>query len=113
MKADNILQTIGNTPHVRVNRLFGATHQVWIKSERSNPGGSIKDRIAMFMVEEAEKSGALKPGGTIVEPTSGNTGVGLAMVAAVKGYKLILVMPDSMSVERRRLMLAYGASYDL
>ncbi|MEO7939405.1 MAG: cysteine synthase A [Burkholderiaceae bacterium] len=113
MKADNILQTIGNTPHVRVNRLFGAKHQVWIKSERSNPGGSIKDRIAMFMVEEAEKTGALKPGGTIVEPTSGNTGVGLAMVAAVKGYKLILVMPDSMSVERRRLMLAYGASYDL
>jgi cysteine synthase len=113
MKADNILQTIGNTPHVRVNRLFGDTHQVWIKSERGNPGGSIKDRIALSMVEAAEKSGALAPGGTIVEPTSGNTGVGLAMVAAVKGYKLILVMPDSMSVERRRLMLAYGASFDL
>jgi cysteine synthase len=113
MKADNILQTIGNTPHVRVNRLFGDTHQVWIKSERGNPGGSIKDRIALSMVEAAEKSGALTPGGTIVEPTSGNTGVGLAMVAAVKGYKLILVMPDSMSVERRRLMLAYGASFDL
>nr|WP_326532047.1 cysteine synthase A [Rhodoferax sp.] len=113
MKADTILQTIGNTPHVRINRLFGATHQVWIKSERSNPGGSIKDRIALAMVEDAERSGALKPGATIIEPTSGNTGVGLAMVAAVKGYKLILVMPDSMSVERRRLMLAYGASFDL
>ncbi len=113
MKADNILQTIGNTPHVRINRLFGGTHNVWIKSERSNPGGSIKDRIALAMVEAAEKSGALKPGATIIEPTSGNTGVGLAMVAAVKGYKLILVMPDSMSVERRRLMLAYGASFDL
>ena len=113
MKAENILQTIGNTPHVRINRLFGNTHNVWIKSERSNPGGSIKDRIANAMVEEAEKSGALKPGATIIEPTSGNTGVGLAMVAAVKGYKLILVMPDSMSVERRRLMLAYGATFDL
>jgi len=113
MKADSILQTIGNTPHVRINRLFGTTHNVWIKSERSNPGGSIKDRIALAMVEAAEKSGALQPGATIIEPTSGNTGVGLAMVAAVKGYKLILVMPDSMSVERRRLMLAYGASFDL
>jgi len=114
MKAQNILQTIGNTPHVRINRLFGnAKQQVWIKSERANPGGSIKDRIALAMVEDAEKSGALKPGGTIVEPTSGNTGIGLAMVAAVKGYKLILVMPDSMSVERRRLMLAYGATFDL
>ncbi len=113
MKADNILQTIGNTPHVRINRLFGDTHKVWIKSERSNPGGSIKDRIAMSMVEAAEKSGQLTPGATIIEPTSGNTGVGLAMVAAVKGYKLILVMPDSMSVERRRLMLAYGASFEL
>ena len=114
MKAQNILQTIGNTPHIRINRLFGnAKQQVWIKSERANPGGSIKDRIALAMVEDAEKSGALKPGGTIVEPTSGNTGIGLAMVAAVKGYKLILVMPDSMSVERRRLMLAYGASFDL
>jgi cysteine synthase A len=113
MKADNILQTIGNTPHVRINRLFGATHNVWIKSERSNPGGSIKDRIALSMVEAAEKSGELKAGSTIIEPTSGNTGVGLAMVAAVKGYKLILVMPDSMSIERRRLMLAYGASFDL
>ena len=113
MKAHNVLDTIGNTPHIRVNRLFGNTHQVWIKSERSNPGGSIKDRIALAMVEAAEKSGALKSGGTIIEPTSGNTGVGLAMVAAVKGYKLVLVMPDSMSIERRRLMLAYGASFDL
>ncbi len=113
MKAVNILQTIGNTPHVRINRLFGSGHQVWIKSERGNPGGSIKDRIALAMIEEAEKSGQLKPGGTIIEPTSGNTGVGLAMVAAVKGYKMILVMPDSMSIERRRLMLAYGASFDL
>ena len=114
MKAQNILQTIGNTPHVRINRLFGnATQQVWIKSERSNPGGSIKDRIGLAMIEDAEKSGALKPGGTIIEPTSGNTGIGLAMAAAVKGYKLVLVMPESMSVERRRLMLAYGASFDL
>ena len=113
MRADSILATIGNTPHIRINRLFGATHHVWIKSERSNPGGSIKDRIALAMVEAAEASGALKPGGTIIEPTSGNTGVGLAMVAAVKGYRLILVMPDSMSIERRRLMLAYGARFEL
>ena len=113
MKADSILATIGNTPHVKINRLFGPDAQVWIKSERSNPGGSIKDRIALAMVEAAEKSDALQPGGTIIEPTSGNTGIGLAMVAAVKGYKLVLVMPDSMSVERRRLMLAYGASFDL
>ncbi len=112
MKADTILQTIGNTPHVRVRRLFGDA-EVWIKSERSNPGGSIKDRIALAMIEAAEASGDLKPGGTIIEPTSGNTGVGLAMVAAVKGYRLILVMPESMSIERRRLMLAYGASFDL
>ncbi len=113
MKAPHILATIGNTPHIRINRLFGSGHAVWIKSERANPGGSIKDRIALSMVEDAEKSGALKPGGTIIEPTSGNTGIGLAMVAAVKGYKLVLVMPDSMSVERRRLMLAYGATFDL
>ncbi len=114
MKAKTILDTIGHTPHVRMQRLFGnATQQVWIKSERSNPGGSIKDRIALAMVEDAEASGALKPGGTIIEPTSGNTGVGLAMVAAVKGYKLVLVMPESMSIERRRLMLAYGATFDL
>ena len=95
MKAQNILATIGNTPHVRINRLFGTGANVWIKSERSNPGGSVKDRIALAMIEDAEKSGALKPGGTIIEPTSGNTGIGLAMVAAVKGYKLVLVMPDS------------------
>ncbi len=113
MLAQNVLQTIGNTPHIRINRLFGSTHSVYVKSERSNPGGSIKDRIALSMVEAAEQSGALKTGGTIIEPTSGNTGVGLAMVAAVKGYKLVLVMPESMSVERRRLMLAYGASFVL
>lgn len=113
MKVQNILQTIGNTPHIRINRLFGNGHEVWIKSERSNPGASIKDRIALAMVEDAERRGVLKPGGTIIEPTSGNTGIGLAMVAAVKGYRLVLVMPDSMSVERRRLMLAYGASFDL
>ncbi|HNG82564.1 MAG TPA: pyridoxal-phosphate dependent enzyme, partial [Burkholderiaceae bacterium] len=109
MKATNVLATIGQTPHIRVNRLFGSTHEVWVKSERSNPGGSIKDRIALSMVEDAEARGLLQPGGTIVEPTSGNTGIGLAMVAAVKGYALVLVMPDSMSIERRRLMLAYGA----
>ena len=113
MRAANILATIGNTPHIRINRLFGTAHEVWIKSERSNPGGSIKDRIALAMIEDAEKSGKLKRGGTIVEPTSGNTGIGLAMVAAVKGYSLVLVMPDSMSVERRRLMLAYGAKFVL
>lgn len=117
MKADTILATIGRTPHVRVQKLFAdvarPAQQVWIKSERSNPGGSIKDRIALEMVEDAERSGALQAGGTIIEPTSGNTGVGLAMVAAVKGYRLVLVMPDSMSIERRRLMLAYGATFDL
>jgi cysteine synthase len=113
MKAVNVLATIGNTPHIRLSRLFGEGHNVWVKSERTNPGGSIKDRIALAMVEAAEKDGRLKPGSTIIEPTSGNTGVGLAMVAAVKGYKLILVMPESMSIERRRLMLAYGASFDL
>jgi cysteine synthase A len=115
MRADNVLATIGRTPHIRMSRLYadrpGA--EVWIKSERSNPGGSIKARIALAMIEAAEASGELKPGGTIVEPTSGNTGIGLAMVAAVKGYRLVLVMPDSMSIERRRLMLAYGASFDL
>lgn len=113
MRVDNILHTIGNTPHVRINRLFGAGANVWVKSERANPGGSIKDRIALAMVEAAERSGALQPGGTIIEPTSGNTGIGLALVAAVKGYQLVLVMPDSMSIERRRLMLAYGARFDL
>ena len=112
MKADNVLATIGNTPHIRLSRLF-PDHEVWVKSERANPGGSIKDRIALAMVEDAERSGKLKPGGTIIEPTSGNTGIGLAMVAAVKGYRLILVMPESMSLERRRLMLAYGATFDL
>jgi len=112
MKADSILETIGNTPHIRLSRLF-PDHEVWVKSERANPGGSIKDRIALAMVEDAEKAGKLKPGGTIIEPTSGNTGIGLAMVAAVKGYKLVLVMPESMSLERRRLMLAYGATFDL
>ena len=112
MKANSILETIGNTAHIRLNRMFGGA-EVWIKSERSNPGGSIKDRIGLAMIEAAEKDGSLKPGGTIIEPTSGNTGVGLAMVAAVKGYKLVLVMPESMSIERRRLMLAYGASFDL
>ncbi|AVO49836.1 cysteine synthase A [Melaminivora suipulveris] len=113
MRIDNVLQAIGNTPHIRINRLFGPGANVWVKSERANPGGSIKDRIALAMVEAAEASGQLQPGGTIVEPTSGNTGIGLALVAAVKGYRLILVMPDSMSVERRRLMLAYGATFDL
>jgi len=112
MKAANILETIGSTPHIRLSRMF-PDHEVWIKSERSNPGGSIKDRIALAMVEDAEASGSLKPGGTIIEPTSGNTGIGLAMVAAVKGYKLVLVMPESMSLERRRLMLPYGATFDL
>ena len=112
MKATSILATIGQTPHIRMARLF-PDHEVWIKSERSNPGGSIKDRIALAMIEAAESSGELQPGGTIVEPTSGNTGIGLAVVAAVKGYKLVLVMPESMSLERRRLMLAYGASFDL
>ncbi|MEQ1496442.1 MAG: cysteine synthase A [Novosphingobium sp.] len=112
MKAESILATIGNTPHIRLSRLF-PDHEVWVKAERANPGGSIKDRIGLAMIEAAEKDGSLKPGGTIVEPTSGNTGIGLAMAAAVKGYPLILVMPESMSVERRRLMLAYGATFDL
>lgn len=112
MKADSILATIGNTPHIRLSRLF-PDHEVWVKAERANPGGSIKDRIGLAMIEAAEADGSLKPGGTIIEPTSGNTGIGLAMAAAVKGYKLILVMPESMSIERRRLMLAYGAEFDL
>jgi cysteine synthase A len=112
MKANTILDTIGNTPHIRVQRLFPDS-EVWIKSERSNPGGSIKDRIALAMIDAAEASGQLKPGGTIIEPTSGNTGIGLAMVAAVRGYKLVLVMPESMSIERRRVMLSYGAEFDL
>ena len=112
MKADSILTTIGGTPHIRMARLF-PDHEVWIKAERANPGGSIKDRIGLAMIEAAEADGSLKPGGTIVEPTSGNTGIGLAMAAAVKGYPLVLVMPESMSIERRRLMLAYGATFDL
>ena len=112
MKANSILDTIGNTPHVRLSKLFPDS-EVWVKSERSNPGGSIKDRIALAMIEAAEKDGHLQPGGTIIEPTSGNTGIGLALVAAVKGYKIVLVMPESMSIERRRLMLAYGATFDL
>ncbi|GAB7554047.1 cysteine synthase A [Novosphingobium sp. 11B] len=112
MKADSILATIGDTPHIRLSRLF-PDHEVWVKAERANPGGSIKDRIGLAMIETAEADGSLKPGGTIIEPTSGNTGIGLAMAAAVKGYTLVLVMPESMSVERRRLMLAYGAKFDL
>jgi cysteine synthase A len=112
MKAGSILDTIGSTPHVRLSRMF-PDHEVWVKCERANPGGSIKDRIGLAMVEAAERDGSLKPGGTIIEPTSGNTGIGLAMVAAVKGYSLVLVMPESMSIERRRLMLAYGATFDL
>ncbi|MCX7798457.1 MAG: cysteine synthase A [Melioribacter sp.] len=113
MKAQNILETIGNTPHLKINKLFGKNHEVWIKLERANPGGSIKDRIALSMIEDAEKKGILKPDSIIVEPTSGNTGIGLAMVAAVKGYELILVMPESMSIERRKIMAAYGAKFEL
>jgi cysteine synthase A len=113
MKAANILETIGNTPHVRINRLFDGKAEVWLKLERANPGGSIKDRIGLSMIEDAERRGVIKAGTTIIEPTSGNTGIGLAMVAAVKGYRLILVMPESMSIERRRIMTAYGAELDL
>ena len=113
MKYNNILETIGNTPHVKINRLFGDNQNVWIKLERANPGASIKDRIALAMIEDAEEKGLLQEGGTIIEATSGNTGIGLAMVAAVKGYKLILVMPESMSIERRRLMSLYGAEFVL
>jgi cysteine synthase A len=113
MKFNNILESIGNTPHIKINKLFGAGNEVWIKIEKANPGGSIKDRIALSMIEDAEKKGILKHGGLIVEPTSGNTGIGLAIVAAVKGYELILVMPESMSVERRKIMSAYGAKFEL
>jgi cysteine synthase len=113
MKYNNILETIGKTPHLKINRLFGSDYEVWVKLERANPGGSIKDRIALSMIEDAEKKGILKKDTIIVEPTSGNTGIGLALVAAVKGYKLILVMPESMSVERRKLMSAYGAEFEL
>lgn len=113
MKANNILETIGNTPHVRINKLYPSNIEVWSKLERANPGGSIKDRIALSMIEDAEQKGILKKDSIIIEPTSGNTGIGLAIVAAVKGYKLVLVMPESMSVERRRLMSVYGASFEL
>ena len=113
MKVENILQTIGNTPHLKMNKLFNGEAEVWIKLERANPGGSIKDRIALSMIEQAEQEGILKPGSVIVEPTSGNTGIGLAMVAAVKGYELILVMPESMSIERRKIMAAYGSKFVL
>jgi len=113
MRVNNILETIGNTPHVRVNRLFPTTHEVWIKLERANPGGSIKDRIGLSMIEDAEQRGVLTPDSVIIEPTSGNTGIGLAMAAAVKGYKMILVMPESMSIERRKIMGAYGATFEL
>jgi len=113
MKANNILQTIGNTPHLKLNRLFGNDHEVWVKLEKNNPGASIKDRIALAMIEDAETKGLLNKDSVIIEPTSGNTGIGLALVAAVKGYKLILVMPESMSVERRKIMSAYGAEFVL
>lgn len=113
MRANTILDTIGATPHVRIHRLFDDRVEVWMKLERANPGGSIKDRIALSMIEDAEARGLLQPDGVIVEPTSGNTGIGLAMVAAVKGYRLILVMPESMSIERRRLMALYGAQVEL
>lgn len=113
MKAATILETIGGTPHVRIQRLFDARYEVWMKLERANPGGSIKDRIALRMIEDAEQAGVLTPESVIIEPTSGNTGIGLAMVAAVKGYRLLLVMPESMSIERRRIMAAYGATFDL
>ena len=113
MKANSILDTIGGTPHVRLSRLFPGKVEVWLKLERANPGGSIKDRIGLSMIEDAEKRGAIKQGSVIIEPTSGNTGIGLAMTAAVKGYRLILVMPESMSIERRRIMAAYGAEFDL
>ncbi|HRX10310.1 MAG TPA: cysteine synthase family protein, partial [Draconibacterium sp.] len=109
MRAKNILETIGNTPHVRLNRLYPADYEVWVKVEKSNPGGSIKDRIALSMVEDAEKKGIIKEGSVIIEPTSGNTGIGLALVAAVKGYRLILTMPESMSIERRKVLSALGA----
>ena len=113
MKANSILETIGNTPHVKINRLFHPGISVWIKLEKFNPGASIKDRIALSMVNDAEERGVLKPNSVIIEPTSGNTGIGLAMVAAVKGYRIILVMPESMSLERRKIMSAYGAEFDL
>lgn len=113
MKFNSILENIGNTPHLRINHLFPADYEVWIKLEKQNPGGSIKDRIGLSMIEDAEKKGILKPGSVIIEPTSGNTGIGLAIVAAVKGYRIILIMPESMSVERRKILTAYGAELEL
>ncbi|WP_340113538.1 cysteine synthase A [Maribellus mangrovi] len=113
MKANSILETIGNTPHVRLSRLFPDDYEVWVKVEKTNPGGSIKDRIALQMIEDAESKGILKEGSVIIEPTSGNTGIGLALVAAVKGYRLILTMPESMSLERRKVLLALGAELEL
>jgi cysteine synthase len=113
MKANSILETIGNTPHIKINRLFGPDYSVWVKLERTNPGSSIKDRIALSMIDDAEQKGLLKPNSVIIEPTSGNTGIGLAIVAAVKGYRLILVMPESMSLERRKIMSSYGAEFVL
>lgn len=113
MKVNNILETIGNTAHVRINKLFGSEHEVWMKLEKNNPGASIKDRIALAMIEDAEAKGILKKDSVIIEPTSGNTGIGLALVAAVKGYRIILVMPESMSLERRKIMSAYGAEFVL
>ncbi|WP_300488177.1 cysteine synthase A [Flavobacterium sp.] len=113
MKANTILETIGNTPVVRLQKLFGDSKKVWIKLEKNNPGNSIKDRIALAMIEDAEQKGILKPGSVIIEPTSGNTGIGLALVGAVKGYRVILVMPESMSIERRKLMEIYGAEFEL
>lgn len=113
MRFDSVLQAIGDTPHIRINTLYDEAIEVWAKQERANPGGSIKDRIALSMIEDAEERGILKPGSVVVEPTSGNTGIGLALVCAVKGYRLILVMPDSFSVERRQVMKAYGAELDL
>ena len=113
MKVNNVLELIGNTPHVRLNKIFGNDHEVWIKLERQNPGASIKDRIGLAMIEDAEQKGILKQDSVIIEPTSGNTGIALALAAAVKGYKLILVMPESMSIERRKIMSAYGAEFVL
>ena len=113
MKVNNVLELIGNTPHLRLNKIFGNSHEVWIKLERQNPGASIKDRIGLAMIEDAEQKGILKNDSVIIEPTSGNTGIGLAIASAVKGYKLILVMPESMSVERRKIMSAYGAEFVL
>jgi cysteine synthase A len=113
MRVTSIVDIIGNTPHIRINRLFGKSHEVWVKFEAKNPGGSLKDRIALEMINDAEAAGILKEGSVIIEPTSGNTGIGLAMAAAVKGYRIIIVMPESMSVERRKLMASFGAELEL